>query len=164
MLYACDAPWWDVWFPEVATGFAGELWTVSEVAREKYGLAWIFSQANDGLSQDPTTIHTGGNSGYQAISLAYLFGAARVLLLGFDFMLGPKGERHHHAEHPKKLGRGCHTFHHWIKRMDGLAADLARTNCKVFNATRRTALKCFPRVTLETALHEFRNTGRNRNP
>jgi hypothetical protein len=155
-------PWWHVYFPKLARTFPGELWTVSEVARDQFGLAWILGQDNVGLSPSSTHIHTGRNSGYQAIGLAYLFGAANVVLLGFDFMLGPGGERHHHGEHPPGLSSGQRNFQNWRTSMNDLAADLRRTSCKVLNASRRTALKCFPRVTLETALNDIRNPDRTR--
>lgn len=130
---------------------------MSEGARDQFGLAWVYSTDGSGLSRDPTYIHAGRNSGYQAISLAHLFGARRFVLLGFDMMLGTKGERHHHGEHPPGLSSGTRNYAGWIRLMGTLAADLKADGCKVFNASRRTALHCFPRVTLETALHELRN-------
>ncbi len=150
--------WWLKYFPHVATAFKGEKWTASEVARDRFGLQWIFSQDRAGLSPDPDLIHTGRNSGYQAIGLAHLFGAARVVLLGFDMMIGPRGERHWHGDHPKGLGNGGGLrYQGWIQPMGVLAADLRKTGCEVLNASRRTALKCFPRVTLETALNEIQS-------
>lgn len=155
VLYACDLTWWRHHFQRVATEFAGELWTVSEVARDQYGLAWVFGTDNVGLSPGPDYIHTGRNSGYQSIGLAHLFGAARVVLLGFDFMIGPAGERHWHGNHPKGLGNGGESrYRSWVQAMDILATDLKRTPCKVLNASRRTAIRSFQRVTLETALNE----------
>lgn len=157
LLFACDHPWWDHYFPKLAASFPGELWTVSDGARDRYGIAFILGVDAYGLSPDPTFIHTGRNSGYQAIGLAYLFGAASVVLLGFDFMLGPKGERHHHGEHPAGLSSGQRNYQNWCRSMEGLAAGLKQKGVKVLNASRRTALKCFPRVTLETALNEIRS-------
>jgi hypothetical protein len=79
-----------------------------------------------------------------------------VILLGFDFMLGPRGERHWHGDHPKGLANCAGgRFGGWIQAMSTLAADINKTPCKVLNASRRTALKSFQRVTLETALNEI---------
>lgn len=145
-----------MYFRRVATEFSGELWTCSEQAREQFGIRWVFGQDQSGLSAAPDYIHTGKNSGYQAIGLAYLFGAARVILLGFDFSVGPRGERHWHGDHPRGLANCAGgNFGGWIQAMKTLAADLNRTPCKVLNASRRTALKSFQRVTLETALYEI---------
>jgi hypothetical protein len=143
--------------------FKGELWTVSEGARERFDLRWIFGTDAGGLAPTLDRIHTGKNSGYQAIGLAYLFGAARVVLLGFDFMVGPKGEHHWHGNHPKGLGNGgAMRYSTWARCMDVLANDLKRTDCVVVNASRRTALRCFQRVTLEDALDEVRDPVRVR--
>lgn len=134
-------------------GFAGELWTISEAARERYGLRWIFGQEGGGLSPDPSYIHTGMNSGYQALHLAAVFGVQRVVLLGYDFMVGPGGRRHHHGDHPKGLGNAPPSrYPTWVRAMDVLARDLRRTGVEVVNASRRTALRCFPRRDLSEAL------------
>lgn len=152
MLYACDATWWVQYFPEVATQFAGEKWTTSERARDQFDLLWIYAVDRPGLSADPTLIHQGQNSGYQAISLAALFGARRILLLGFDFQR-TSGKSHWHGDHPRGLGNGG-TFPAWIAAMNGLAKDLARANIEVINCTRKTALRCFPQKPIEEILCE----------
>lgn len=148
--------WWRVYFPRVSTEFVGELWTVSEQAREQFGLRWVFGQDQSGLSKAPDYIHTGKNSGYQAIGLAYLFGASRIVLLGYDYTVGPRGEKHWHGDHPKGLANCAGgRMAGWVQVMKTLAADIDKTPCKVLNASRRTALKSFQRVTLETALDEI---------
>ncbi len=160
MLYACDHTWWDAHFAHVATACSGELWTVSESAREVYDLNWIYGCDHAGLSPSTDYIHTGKNSGYQAIGLAHAFGARALVLLGFDFMLGANKERHWHADHPKGLTNSApQRFASWAQQMDVLAVGLKLAGVKVLNASRRTALRSFPRVTLETALHEIRNPG-----
>lgn len=156
MLYACDQTWWRHYFRHVATTFKGELWTISDGARQEFDLHWIFGTEGAGLSRHFDHIHTGKNSGYQAISLAYLFGASRIVLLGYDFGVGPNGLRHWHGDHPRGLGNGGESrYVGWVREMSQLAQDLERTPCKVVNASRRTALKCYRRLTLENALHEI---------
>lgn len=152
MLYACDQTWWDHYFPKLATGFPGELWTVSEGARDLYGLAWVMSADQSGLSKDPTMIHTGRNSGTQAVALAHLFGARRIVLLGFD-MAATNGRAHWHGDHPKGLGNGAQgRYSVWIRSLELVAQDAKRDGLQIINASRRTALRCFPRVELEEAL------------
>lgn len=153
VLYACDEAWWAQYFPKLATVFRGQLWTVSSAARDKWGTRWIMGADGGGLSPSSTHIHTGMNSGYQAIGLAHVFGAARLTLLGYDFKVGPRGERHHHGDHPKGLGN-CSPgrFPSWRSAMDVLARDARKVGLQIENASRDTALKCFPRVKLEDAL------------
>lgn len=137
----------------MATKFQGELWTVSEGARERFGLRWIYGHDGGGLSPDPTYIHTGKNSGYQALGLAAVLGARRVVLLGYDFMTAQDGRRHWHGDHPKGLGNAPPSrYPSWARSMNQLAVDLKRAGVEVINASRRTALKCFPRVDLGDAL------------
>lgn len=165
VLYACDHPWWRRYFPEVAATFKGELWTVSEGARDEFDLRWVFGTDNAGLCPDPDRIHTGKNSGYQAIHLAALFGARGIILLGYDFCVGERGQTHWHGDHPQGLSQGGHRrYAVWMDAMKPLAVDLKAAGVKVLNASRRTALKCFQRITLENAFHELRNFDGTGNP
>jgi hypothetical protein len=149
----------------VAVSFRGERWTVSEGARDEFGLRWIFGTDNTGASPDPDRIHTGKNSGYQAIGLAHVFGAGRIVLLGFDMCNAADGRKHWHGNHPSGLSNGGHNrYDTWRRVMGTLADDLAARGVKVLNASRRTALKCFRRVTLETALDEIRSPERATDP
>lgn len=82
------------------------------------------------------------NSGAQAIILAECWGAARILLTGFD-MQG----RHWHADHP-----GSNPFNkypEWMRGLEMLAQEIAPP---IINCTRETAVQCFPRMTLEQAI------------
>jgi hypothetical protein len=160
-LYACDESWWQYYYADVATRFKGECWTVSEGARERFGLYWVHGVDKAGLAPDPNYIHTGKNSGHQAIGLAHLFGASRIVLLGFD-MMATRGEQHWHGNHPKGLTNGTPgRYAVWCRCMEQMEIDLRRRGvCKVLNASRRTALRCFQRVTLETALDESKNPDR----
>lgn len=138
------------YFPEVARAFHGEKWTTSPQARDRFDLYWIYGMDRPGLSEDPTYITQGKNSGYQAISLAHNFGASRLLLLGFDFQR-TGGKSHWHGDHPKGLGNGGQ-FHNWIAAMKKLAQDLAAANVEVINCSRKTALTCFPQRSIEECL------------
>jgi len=150
VLYACDDSWWGTYFPEVARAFHGEKWTINQNARDRFDLYWILGLDNAGLSRDPGIIHQGQNSGYQAVGLAYLFGAARILLLGFDFGRS-FGKSHWHGDHPRGLGNGG-SFAAWCAAMNLLAKDLAAAGVEVINCSRMTALTCFPRMSIEEAL------------
>lgn len=154
MLYACDHVWWRHYFPDVSRRFPGELWSVSEGAREEFGVRWVYGHPKAmGLSTAPGSINCGKNSGYQCLGLMHLFGVARVTLVGFD-MMATDGRSHWHGDHPRgKLGNGgIKRFPAWRADMNAIAHDLKREGVIVVNASRRTALRCFPRVLLEDAL------------
>jgi hypothetical protein len=148
VLYACDPPWWDRNIEAARRVFRGELWTLENGAVKKHGLNGAKGDAKQGLGRD--VVHLGGNSGYQAINLAFLWGARRIVLLGFD-MQHTGGKGHWHGDHPGKKGVKP-PVRNWVPRFTRLAEDLAAEGVEVVNATRETALRCFPLVPLETAL------------
>lgn len=129
--------------------FRGELWTLQNAAAGKYGLRAVARvEAKAGLGRD--AVHLGGNSGYQSIGLAFLWGARRIVLLGFD-MQHTGGASHWHGDHPWKRNAKP-PVRNWVPRFTQLAEDLEREGVEVVNATRQTALKCFSVQPLEAAL------------
>lgn len=150
MLYAADYTFWRQYLPQIRERFTGELWSVSEQARDQYGTYWIRHATDEGLAREPDTINGGGNSGYQAVHLAATFGAARIILLGFD-MQRTGGKIHWHGPHEGRLPNGV-GFPAWLKAFGPLAKDLKAAGIEVVNCSRTTAMTCFPRQRLEDAL------------
>jgi hypothetical protein len=149
VLYACDGDWWDRYIGDVLLRFKGELWTQDVPASSKYGLNRIDGDKAEGLGKNK--VHYGSNSGYQAINLAYLFGAKKIILLGFDMKRGENKKSHWHGEHPGCLNKEM-PIKTWLKNFPKLAEDLKIEGVEVINATRDTALECFNKVNLEEAL------------
>lgn len=89
-------------------------------------------------------IHYNSNSGAQAINLAYLLGASRIILLGYD--MGATGNTHWFGRHPKGLSTG--RYGNYIPEFTRLAADLSNEGVEVINCTRKTALTQFRRADL----------------
>lgn len=152
MLYACDGEWWEIYHQQVCENFPGEKWTNNQGTAaklvSKYGINCIEAEFEPGLGKQK--LHLGGNSGYQAVNLAYLMGAEKIILLGFD-MQRTDGKEHWHGRHVNGLNR-CSPYKTFVKNFDALAADLKQEGIPVLNATRQTALNCFNKVTLEEAL------------
>ena len=150
VLYACDKPWWKEYLPEVNRTFgSGERWSTSFRAAGDYGLHHVLSREANKRWGDGC-ISRGLNSGHQALSLSVVFGAARVVLLGYDFQR-TNGQKHWHGDHPSPLGN-LGTVDKWVAHMGELAEEIAVRGVRVVNATRETALRCFPRIPLEEAL------------
>lgn len=108
-----------------------------------------------GLSTDPTTLRNGRNSGYQAVNLAVLLGAARILLLGYDMGLAPDGRKHWHPLHPgHKHDPVADTARYAMFRQvfESIVAPLEALGIEVLNCSRQSALTCFPRRALEEVL------------
>ncbi|MEO6588954.1 MAG: hypothetical protein ABIP06_06470 [Pyrinomonadaceae bacterium] len=124
--------------------FKGEMWTQDATTNGRWpDVKRMRGGHREGLGKD--VIHTNGQSGAQAINLAYLWGYKRIILLGFDLKLGPKGEKHHHENHPAPCVQG-QTFSEWLDKFVKLAADLKAEGIEVLNATPGSALKSFPMV------------------
>lgn len=156
VLYACDTAWWDA--HEGCPGFEGEKWSSHEVKnkivetndktelQKKYGLRLVQGKTVDGFSFDPSVIHYGQNSGFQAINLAILFGAKRIVLVGFDM----HGGNHFFGAHPAQLrmNTDCRAFIPSFEK----AAEMLRGQVDIINCTPGSALTCFRRADLHDAL------------
>lgn len=103
-----------------------------------------------GLNTKPGEVNSGLNSGFQAINLAYHFGARRIVLLGYD-MQHTGGKTHWHGDHPRGL-TNAEGISSWVKYFRPLAEDLARLGVEVVNCSTDTALTCFTRAPLEATL------------
>jgi len=151
VLYGADETFWQHYLPEIdASGVTGERWTCSSRAARALDLHYVKALPGSGLSLLPNTITTGGNSGYQAVHLAALWGARRIVLLGYD-MQRTGGREHWHGKHEGGLRNG-RNFDFWRRRFGPLAKDLKARGIQVINCTRETALDCFKRAPLESIL------------
>lgn len=139
-LYACDFAWWYV-HHEATRDFQGEKLTTDRRAAERFGVTLLRGEHRDGLSTDPAFIHFNKNSGAQALNIATLAGARRLLLVGFDM-----GGTHFFGDHPKPLRRDT-PFAELIGKFGPIRAQLAGSlaaRCVVVGLESR--LRSFPKV------------------
>lgn len=141
-----DRGWWNEYGSQVDGDF--ELWTSNREASRVWGLSFINSEPGGGVSDLPHTIRQGGNSGFQAVGLALYFGAAKVILLGYDMQLTGK-KSHWHGDHQQLGNPVADRIIKWRHRFAEMASQ---TDVEIVNATRGTALTCFPRVNLLESL------------
>lgn len=147
-LYACDAKWWG-WHKGVPE-FTGPKWSMDgspwNNTRATYpDIQRLRNSGPDGLEHHPGALKNGRNSGYQAINLAVHYGAAKIVLLGYD-MQPSGGKSHFFGEHPNRQQSPYAQFR---LRFTGLVKPLAKLQIAILNCTRRTALNCFPKAALE---------------
>lgn len=148
IIYGCDAPWWNAYYAEARAACAGAFWTQDKKALHHETMQRVESRPAPGLGRSAGIIHQGGNSGFQAVNLAYQAGAARMVLLGFDMSCG-----HWHGDHPAPLtNTRAFMLPNWISGFARLAADLREAGVDVVNATPGSALTCFPHVDLGEAI------------
>jgi hypothetical protein len=148
-MYAGDFMYYKVHHKKVKVHFHGQLWTQDAAAAARYGINRVKGANRPGLGPEGM-IHTGGNSGYQAINLAYLWGAKKIILLGFT-MREIDGKKHWHEDHPKPLVAQI-LPDEWRHKMKFLADDLKVKGVDVVNCDPLSALTCFRMSTIEQEL------------
>ncbi len=153
LLYSCDGKWWGA--HDGVRQFAGDRWTQSTNRglewAARFGLRVVDSVPGDRPSDDPARITQGSNSGFQAVNFAALAGARRIILLGFD-MNSPGGRKHFFGDHVGATLNVAPAFHLFIRAFNAAAPVYQSRGIEVLNASRATALGCFPRVPLERLL------------
>jgi hypothetical protein len=156
ILYACDEKWWRIHIDAVRKTFHGERWTSHDPhgsndkrnVPEDWGLKFVAGSHGGVFSTDPRRIAYGSNSGFQAINLALLKGATRVVLVGFD--MGGRG--HFFGDHPE----GLHNRDDYRAFLPEFRDAARHCRVPIVNATPKSALDCFPRVDLEEELAHHR--------
>jgi hypothetical protein len=157
-LYAADKAWWQV--HRGADDFEGERFTShcpgslefcddkTELVKQFSGLTLINARSGKDFSNNPEYIHYGeqAHSGFQAVNLALLKGAARVVLVGFDYRF-IEGKSHFFGDHSNGLAQ-------FEESKFRLLADAFKTapSDRVVNTTPGSRLTAYPQVTLDEAL------------
>jgi len=129
-----DRDWWLHHLDEVNSVFIGER----------------FSNNNHSNSFRTTYLPTNcyANSGAGSIVAAALGGAKRIVLLGYDCQK-TNGKAHWHGNHPRGLGNAS-KIENWGAKFEELAKDYK--HIEIINASRETALTCFPKMDLDKCL------------
>lgn len=154
VLYAADSSWWHYYqgaptFAGLKFGIQGALVAPHDAKMSLYpDVAVLRETGVDGLELDPGGLRTGYNSGYQAINLAKHFGAARILLLGFDMWAGPDGANWYQVTRPKHDS----PYPLFLKAFSTLAEPMRAAGVEVVNCSRQTLLKAFQCQPLDEAL------------
>lgn len=97
------------------------------------------------------TVGWAGNSGFHALNLAVQFGAAKIILLGFDMTIAHGV--HWHGKHPAGMNNpNERNVARWRRCIDAAAAPIAAMGIKVINASAISALANYPKMSLQEAL------------
>ena len=140
---ACDPSWHKEYSP---VDIAADCWHWDPDICERFGYQYIPGHWGDGLSVDPSYIHFGHSSGYQALNLAVHYGCSRILLCGYDMHY--RASRHYftdlsdkEGEYPQVLRKystfdGLITCYQTIADQSGLP--------EIINCSPGSALDCFP--------------------
>lgn len=138
VIYAGDIAWWKHNIKRI--DIEAQRWTCSRQAAQEYKIN-LHVPGDDGW-----------NSGLRAIQLAAKFGANKIVLLGYDCK-SSGGKKHWHADHGGGMENpNVRKYQMWNVQFIRLSKWMQKHNIEVVNASRDTALTCFPRVRLEEAL------------
>lgn len=162
-VYGCDAAWWRhkkglvdfkglkvAWAPQAVSRYPDIKKIDIETSQDRI---YPVQCRKYRMVFDPLgTIGNGGNSGYQALNLAVQFGAKRILLIGFD-MHDRSGAHWYGRNYWEKCGNpDTDCFDRWIRALDVAAVDLENLGVQVINTSPLSALTCFRRGTIKSAL------------
>lgn len=137
-LFAMDEKWWQEYRKEVEASFQGLRLSICSNSRS-LGVTQVM--------QKKQAMTTYGNSGAGAIALAFLWGASKVIMLGYDCQR-TGGKTHWHGDHPKTLGN-AKSMPRWGEQFKTLRRELKG---EIVNCTRQTSLTMFQRKALEDVL------------
>jgi len=165
VLYGCDFKWWKAHngvpsFNGLKIGMDTTGARMPAVKYIKMAVDCTGHELRKGLSDNPEALATGGNSGYQAINLAVLMGAKRILLLGYDCKKAPDGKRHFFGKHPPDLEIESN-YKFFIESFCSLPQELEWAGVEVINCNTDSAIECFKKMTLKEAL---KHVAKNKRP
>lgn len=152
VLYACDYAWW-----LKARGKPD--WPNLRVSQDRIACEmfpeikriYVHRKAEHMVFGQLGQISWGGNSGFQAVNLAAIWGAKKILLVGYDMCL--TNGVHWHKPHGPGLSNPRElTIERWRQRLDKAAADLERHGVRVINCSMTSALKNYEKMPFEKAL------------
>lgn len=154
VLYGADRHWWTNRAPS-ARAFTGERWTQDKgwSGKTPPDLRVVRSEAGDKLAPEGSDfVYTGSNSSFQALGLAVMWGASRVVFLGLDLKATDGKPNHWHPNYEDPVRNVRNVYPRFIKAFETVAPALAARGVDVVNCSRETALTCFPRATIQEAL------------
>jgi hypothetical protein len=154
ILYAADHRWW-TWEKRDFAGLKVSIEQHQNVEwpADIHVLRNLDNGSPTGISLDPKGLKTGANSGYQALNLAVLLGAKRIILLGYDYKFS-QGKSHFFGDHPVSTNENHLSL--FVKNFSTIENELKRLGVEVLNCSPESVLNQFPKVSLESV--EFNQT------
>ena len=154
VLYACDHHWWEAHrgVPE----FPGPRMAYDQRTIDKWrGMPFqkvdIKKAREEFMFARVGEVGWGGHSGFHAVNLAAQFGAAVIVLVGFDMRVD-KG-KHFFGDHKYTKDRPSEAnVRRWAQIMDKQAPVLSKRGIRVVNCSPASKLTAFPKMELAEAL------------
>lgn len=141
-LHFCDLKWYE-WHkdkPEFKS-FQGIKSTLSEEMPDNEVIK-LQKGERFGFSTNPNVVNHGGNSGYQAVNIAILYGAKDIYMLGYDCKPQTHNgslKMHWFGDH--KIKTPISVCNIWLQAWESITRDIEVNNINLVNITRDTAIK-----------------------
>ncbi len=150
VLFFGDKGWWDKHKDRVNAQYFNPVYSRHTFANKRY-----LKTSEEDLSDDPTSVVWHRNSGCASLNLALLYGATKIVLLGFDMQLGGDGNSNWHVNEVSKVAG-----HIYKAYLNGFAKMLPYIILKfgdveIVNANPNSKLELFPKMELEQALETY---------
>lgn len=145
--YAADDRWWEYWGDDFRKKYPNlSSWSSSKIG-QKYNCNLIEVKEFYGLSLTNQYIHSGQNSGFQALNLSYLMGAKKIILVGYD-MRPNYGKTHFFGSHPPELEVKS-PYDIFCLNFYKIQPEIKKI---IFNSSKNSSLKCFEYIDLKELL------------
>lgn len=144
---------WYYWHKQGIWDFPGMVVTCNPHNQKFKGVLYVKrDESKFGISEDNSKLRWNLNSGAAAINLAVLFGAKRIILVGFDMKHGKCGNSHWHGWHTQIQSRNPLDNKPYARHMESfpkIKEDADRLGIEIINTCMDSAIEIFPKVELE---------------
>lgn len=148
--YSCSYRWWLEHYKQCRPRLSCKSITTAPLAAQTFAdLTYLIGEDLPGLSIEPTVVHTGWNSGYQAINLCVHLGVKTIILIGFDMRVNENGSDHWFGRH---WHQEVSDYKSWFPVFETLKKPLEDLDIEVINCTPGSALPTFRLARLEDVL------------
>lgn len=154
VVYGCDAPWWQS--VKGLPNYSGLRLSYNFAAcREFPDIKRIEIKDKKSevlLFDEPASVGSGGNSGFQALNIALQFGAAGVMLIGFDMM----GDHWYGRNNwPSANNPTFEIFKRWVSAFNAAKSQTDAMGIEIVNTSAKSAITAFPKMSIEQALERW---------
>lgn len=146
VLFSSDRHWWRHY--KGVPGFAGQKIGIGSGIRKANSfhshpdIDVYTNTGYSGLDTRPRCLRNGRNSGYAALNLAVLFGATKIVLLGYN--MSHAHGAHYFGDHPNGLTQNAGLYPGFRRTFDSMVEPLQAHGVEVINCTPLSSLQTFP--------------------
>lgn len=154
VLHAADHTWWENYADEVPEHIDWfSTWDASSKPSFKIDsrINYLSGIPGHGFAKNTNELVLGGHGGHHAIQIAMHYGCREILLLGLD-MCRLDGKAHWFGDYPVAEMNRRIRYDSYQPQMTAGASQAIKRGVRIINCSLRSAVSCFPKMTLDDAL------------